>query len=221
MIEKKVKSGVSIIGGADGPTSIFIAGRTQKSPLKVKMQNAICKHKRKRAEKKIVAGAHTLNELVQYAMNKYDLIEINVAERKYIVQRINLKEKLILQHKPEVLGEMKDIPKPDISNEESVRQYLDKIKARSEMITEMIAEMPDDIIPMNFHLYEIRIGDDVLEMEIDYIWNIFGISYSGNRKAMKQFEKISRDLYLYYGVSEDDIKKRTERYSSLVAALSS
>lgn len=220
MIEKS-KSGVSIIGGADGPTSIFIAGRTQKRPLKVKMQNAICKHKRKRAEKKIVAGAHTLNELVQYAMNKYDLIEINVAERKYIVQRINLKESLILQHKPEVLGEMKDIPKPDISNEESVRQYLDKIKARSEMITEMIAEMPDDIIPMNFHLYEIRIGDDVLEMEIDYIWNIFGISYSGNRKAMKQFEKISRDLYLYYGVSEDDIKKRTERYSSLVAALSS
>ena len=220
MIEKS-KSGVSIIGGADGPTSIFIAGRTQKRPLKVKMQNAICKHKRKRAEKKIVAGAHTLNELVQYAMNKYDLIEINVAERKYIVQRINLKESLILQHKPEFLGEMKDIPKPDISNEESVRQYLDKIKARSEMITEMIAEMPDDIIPMNFHLYEIRIGDDVLEMEIDYIWNIFGISYSGNRKAMKQFEKISRDLYLYYGVSEDDIKKRTERYSSLVAALSS
>ena len=216
MIEKS-KSGVSIIGGADGPTSIFIAGRTQKRPLKVKMQNAIYKHKRKRAEKKIVAGAHTLNELVQYAMNKYDLIEINVAETKYIVQRINLKESLILQHKQEVLGEMKDIPTPDISNEESVRQYLDKIKARSEMI----AEMPDDIIPMNFHLYEIIIGDDVLEMEIDYIWNIFGISYSGNRKVMKKFEKISKDLYLYYGVSEDDIKKKTERYSSLVAALSS
>lgn len=220
MIEKS-KSGVSIIGGADGPTSIFIAGKTQKRYLKVKIRNAIYKHKRKRAEKKVVAGAHTLNELVQYAMNKYDLIEINVAERKYIEQRINLKENLILQHKPEVLGEMKDIPKPDISNEESVRQYLDKIKARSEMITEMIAEMPDDIIPMNFHLYEIRIGDDVLEMEIDYIWNIFGISYSGNRKVIKQFEKISKDLYIYYGVSEDDIKKKTKRYLSLIAELSS
>ena len=57
----------------------------------------------------------------------------------------------------------------------------------------MIAEMPDNVIPMNFHLYEIRIGDDSLEMEIDYIWNIFGISYSGNKKVMKQFEKISKD----------------------------
>lgn len=89
---------------------------------------------------------------MKYALNKYDLVEINVAERKCIEQRINLRESLILQHKPEVLGEMKDIPKPDISNEESVRQYLDKIKARGEMI----AEMSDDIIPMNFHLYEER-----------------------------------------------------------------
>ena len=68
---------------------------------------------------------------------------------------------------------------------------------------------------------EIRIGDDVLEMEIDYIWNIFGVSYSGDRKAMKQFEKISKDLYSYYGVSEDDIKKKTRRYLSLIAELSS
>ena len=112
---------------------------------------------------------------------------------------------------------MKDIPKPDVSNEESVREYFCKIKTRSEMI----AEMPDNVIPMNFHLYEIRIGDDSLEMEIDYIWNIFGISYSGNKKVMKQFEKISKDVYIYYGVSEDDIKKKTERYLSLVTALSS
>ena len=35
MIEKS-KSGVSIIGGADGPTSIFIAGKIQKKSLKVK-----------------------------------------------------------------------------------------------------------------------------------------------------------------------------------------
>ncbi len=38
MIEKS-KSGVSIIGGADGPTSIFIAGKKQKRSLKVKIRN--------------------------------------------------------------------------------------------------------------------------------------------------------------------------------------
>lgn len=213
----KSKSGVSIIGGADGPTSIFIAGRAQKRPLKVRIRSILYRFKRKRAEKKVVAGEHTLDELVQYAKNSYNLIETNSSERKYIEQQNNLKESLILQHKPEILGEMKDIPKPNIYNEKSIREYLYKIEARREMI----AEMPDNVIPMNFHLYEIRIGDDSLEMNIDYIWNILAISYSGNKKVMKQFQKISKDLYIFYGVSEDDIKKKTERYLSLVTVLSS
>lgn len=213
----KSKSGVSIIGGADGPTSIFIAGRAQKRPLKVRIRSILYRFKRKRAEKKVVAGEHTLDELVQYAKNSYNLIETNSSERKYIEQQNNLKESLILQHKPEILGEMKDIPKPNIYNEKSIREYLYKIEARREMI----AEMPDNVIPMNFHLYEIRIGDDSLEMNIDYIWNIFAISYSRNKKVMKQFQKISKDLYIFYGVSEDDIKKKTERYLSLVTVLSS
>ena len=213
----KSKSGVSIIGGADGPTSIFIAGRAQKRPLKVRIRSILYRFKRKRAEKKVVAGEHTLDELVQYAKNSYNLIETNSSERKYIEQQNNLKESLVLQHKPEILGEMKDIPKPNIYNEKSIREYLYKIEARREMI----AEMPDNVIPMNFHLYEIRIGDDSLEMNIDYIWNIFAISYSGNKKVMKQFQKISKDLYIFYGVSEDDIKKKTERYLSLVTVLSS
>ena len=213
----KSKSGVSIIGGADGPTSIFIAGRTQKKTLKVRMRKIIYRLRRKMVEKKVVVGEHTLDELVQYAKNSYNLIETNSSKRRYIEQQKNLKESLILQHKPEILGEMKDIPKPDISNENSIKEYLCKIEARSEMID----EMPDNVIPMNFHLYEIRIGDDFLEMAIDYIWNIFGISYFGNKKVMKQFKKISKDLYIFYGVSEDDIKNKTERYLALVTALSS
>ncbi len=210
----KSKSGVSIIGGAGGPTS---AGRTKKEPLKVRMRNIIYRLRRKMVEKKVVVGEHTLDELVQYAKSRYNLIETNSSERKYIEQQKNLKESLILKHKPEVLGEMKVIPKPDTSNEESIREYLCKIEARREMI----AEIPDNVIPMNFHLYEIRIGDDFLEMDIDYIWNIFGISYSGTKKVMKQLKKISKDLYIFYGVSEDDIKNKTKRYLALVTALSS
>jgi hypothetical protein len=68
-MKAKSKSGVSIIGGADGPTSIFIAGRTQKKPLKVRIRNIIYRFRRKIVEKKAVAGEHTLDELVQYAKN--------------------------------------------------------------------------------------------------------------------------------------------------------
>ena len=145
------------------------------------------------------------------------MTETAPGNRDYIEQIKCLKESLILQHEPELLDEMKDIPLPDYFNEASVIEYFGKIKTRSEMI----AEMPDSIIPMDFHLYKIEINNNFLEMEIDYTWNIFGMSYSGNKAVMKKFKKIARDLYSYYGVTEEDIINKTERYSSLVTSLSS
>ena len=194
-MKQKSKNAISIIGGADGPTSIFIAGHSKKQPLKIRIKNSIYRYKRKKVEKTIVANPHSLSETVQYAKDKYELTETAPADREYIEQIKCLKESLILQYEPELLGEMKDIPVPDFSNEASVKEYLGKIKTRSEMI----AEMPDSIIT----------------------WNIFGMSYSGNKAVMKKFKKISRDLYSYYGVTEEDIKNKTKRYSSLVTNLSS
>ena len=114
---------------------------------------------------------------------------------------------------------LSQIPRPSGCMQE-VADFIEdfgKIKTRSEMI----AEMPDSIIPMDFHLYKIEINNNFLEMEIDYTWNIFGMSYSGNKAVMKKFKKIARDLYSYYGVTEEDIINKTERYSSLVTSLSS
>ena len=216
-MEQKSKNRVSIIGGADGPTSIFIAGHSEKQPLTIKIKNSIYRYKRKKVEKTIVANPHSLSETVQYAKEKYGLTETAPGDREYIEQIKCLKESLIFQHEPELLGELKDIPLPDYFNEASVIEYFGKIKTRSEMI----AEMPDSIISMDFHLYKIEINDNFLEMEIDYTWNIFGISYSGNNAVMKKFKKIARDLYGYYGVTEEDIKNKTKRYSSLVTNLSS
>ena len=52
-----------------------------------------------------------------------------------------------------------------------------------EIRNKLIDQMPDNVIPMDFHLYEIKIGEDLMEIEVDYTWNIFGISYSGNKSS--------------------------------------
>ena len=70
-------------------------------------------------------------------------------------------------------------------------------------------------------VYEIKEGEDSLYIEIDDIAGIFGISFSGSKKTTKVFQKISKDLYSYYGVSEKDIEEKTERYLSLLCVLSS
>lgn len=61
-----------------------------------------------------------------------------------------------------------------------IYRYIREFWGRKEARSKMIAEMPDNIIPMNYHLYEMRIDGNSLEMGIDYTWNIFGVSYSGN-----------------------------------------
>lgn len=215
-MKNKRKSQVSIIGGADGPTSVFIAGHSKNRSIRIRIKNCIYRYKRKKAEKAIVSNPHSLSETVKYAKDQYGLTETAFTDRKYIEQIKCLKESLILQHKPELLGEMKDIPTPDFSDEESIKEFWSRTEARSKMI----AEMPDNIIPMNYHLYEMRIDGNSLEMGIDYTWNIFGVSYSGNKTAVKEFKKITRDLYSYYGVTENDIKNKTKRYSSLITELS-
>ena len=119
---------VSIIGGADGPTSVFIAGKYQKQSLKLRIKQAIYRHKRKEVEKTIVADPHSLVETVQYAKKKYKFTEAAPTDREYLEQRECLKESLILQYKPEVLGEMQDIPAPDYTDEEAIKNILRKWK---------------------------------------------------------------------------------------------
>ena len=44
----------------------------------------------------------------------------------------------------------KDIPKPDFHNEESVKNFLNEMEIRNKLID----QMPDNVIPMDFHLYD-------------------------------------------------------------------
>lgn len=216
-MKEKSNSAVSIIGGADGPTSVFIAGRTGKKPLRMRFWDYIHQCKRHKIEKKMIAMPHTLQEVAYYAMEKHSAVEISTSKTKYIKKRKLAKEGLVIKHKPELLGDMLDIEIPTHYDENAIKALNQQIQARNERI----AEISYSEIPMDFHVYEVRKEKDTLDIDIDYKWNIFAVSYGGGgKKTMKQFHKIAKDLYIYYGVTEDDIRNKTERYSSLVAILS-
>ena len=147
---------IAIIGGADGPTSVFVVRGKKKLSFKMGLYNLIHKYKRRKAATGIVAGAHTLEELVEYAKEKYGAVEYSSGVTEY-------------------------------QNASSI--------------------------------YKIKMNDNYLEIQIDES-DTFGVSFSGSKKEMKCFQKIARDLYIYYGVSEDDIRNKTERYFSLLSVLS-
>ena len=115
-----------------------------------------------------------------------------------------------------MLGELRDIEHPDTSDKKAMDAFLEKVRQRSKVVE----EIPDCEIAMDFHIYEIKYQGETIEIVVDYHWEMFDISYRGNKKRMKTLGKIAQELYLYYGVTQEDIERRTVRYSKLLLSLS-
>ena len=210
------KTAVHIIGGADGPTSVFWAGKKRKQSIKMRIRNLIFRYKKERAKKRILPGGHTLQEVLKYAKRHYGITEISTTQWRYIEQKKSWKEGLLLKYKPELLGEFQHIEAPEDHEEKTLDRFFEQIEKRSEKAK----EIPDCKMPMDFHIYEMKYQDGSMEIVVDYHWKMFGISYSGKKKTMKSLKKIAQELYLYYGVTKEDIERKTERYQELLLSLS-
>ena len=206
----------AIIGGEDGPTSVFIAGKDDgfKIPLRARIRKKQYQIRRKRVEKKIKSGAHTIKETILYANEKYGLLPVEPTQLKYQNEKKSVKEAVIYKYKPELLGEFQHISAPDISDEKSMQEFYQLLEER-ERIIETIS---DEEISMDFKMYELVQENSHLEMVLDSKWNILYVNYGGDREQMRKLKKIAQDIYLYYGVTEEDIKNKTERYAALVGA---
>lgn len=233
-MSKNESSAVAIIGGADGPTSVFIAGKIGKnssgkyskknSKLSLKQRikkswtNFWYKRRRVKVEKKIVANPHTLDEVIQYMQEKYGAQEISTESRRYKEERKGLKQSLILKYNPDLLKDLPKLDPPKDVDAESIKAYLAKV----EEYTEQANQVPEELFPLDFHIYEIHfedIGD--IHFTVEKNWNVLSGGYSGKTKNIKKLGKINRDIYLYYGVTEEDIRNKSERYSMLATILAS
>lgn len=122
---------VSVLGGADGPTSIFIAGKSNNPGVLERIKRSLRKKKRAKIEKKIVAAPHTPDEVVLYIKHKYHAVEIPSGERSYQEQQRCMKEALIMQYRPELLGEPVNIKHPKDYDEECLKELWKQIELRS------------------------------------------------------------------------------------------
>ena len=214
----KSAGSVSIIGGADGPTSIFIAGKGGRVKLTTRIQNHFRKLKRNRIKRRITANPHTLGEVVELLKREYGAVEVSQQSFNYQEQRKCLKASLIMRHRPDLLGELMDLEPPEGEDVEAIKAFCEQIQERNDRA----AEIADDIFPIDFHIYEIKCpGNCIMQIGVETVWQVIEGSFSGEKKTMKEMKKLFREIYLYYGVTAEDIKNETERYKSLLAALCS
>ena len=124
-MKKNDKSGISIIGGADGPTSIFIAGRTGKRPLKVRIKNWIYCQKRRRIAVKIRPNPHTLKQVTAFMKMEYGAAEVSKESRQYQERKASLREGLIIQNRPELLEGLEEMKRPEVFTKEAMEEIDD------------------------------------------------------------------------------------------------
>ena len=212
----KNKSNITIVGGADGPTSVFLVGKTGKHSLKDRVDSYLYQKKRDYVMKKIAPGAHSLEDVIFYIKEKYGATEVPETEHQYIEKKKGLKESLIIQNRPDLLGDMAEVQPPENMTEETLKQMFKQLDERSRFVE----TIPDEEMPMDYHIFEFRVGKGRMDIEIDLKWDILGCSYSGSKKAMKKMREISKEIYLYYGVTQEDICNQTTRYKELIGILS-
>ena len=209
---------VSIIGGADGPTSIFIVGKGGKVKLTTRIQNYFRIIKRNRIKKQITANPHTLEEAVEWLKRKHGAVEVSQQSHNYLEQKQFLKASLIMRHRPDLLGDLINLEPPEGEDVEALKAFCEKIQERRNRA----AEIADDIFPIDFHIYEIKWSEnDRMRIGVETVWQVLDGSFSGDKKTMKQLRKLYKKIYLYYGVTAEDIKNETERYKSLLGVLCS
>lgn len=202
---------MSIIGGADGPTSIFIAKKSNNKIKKIE-------DRRNKIINQLPIDPHSVSQLIEYIAYQYSARKANEEENSYKFAFQNIKSQLVLKYKPELVM----TPQPDklgnYINKKKVEQYFHQIEQRNLEA----ANVRKEEFEINFEQYIIQVNKDehkgMIQIDVEYNYNYFAVSYSGQEESL-EYMKIVCDLYKYYGVSKEDIVNRTDRLMNLVCCL--
>lgn len=217
----KVAKSASVIGGADGPTSIFLLGGKEKNifrRIKNNLRNWKYRQKRIGVIRKIRPGAHSLEDTIRYMKSKYSAYEADETYSFYSERMSQLRYTIIQMHNPELIGANVQIAPPDnLEDREVLLSWMEKVRENQDNIMKKADSITFEEFPTYCHLYIIRTDNGTIEIETEDNRGLMRVSSSGD---IKQLKKIIQDIYIYYGVYEEDIINKTRRYKSYVAELS-
>ena len=82
-------------------------------------------------------------------------------------------------------------------------------------------EIPVEEFDIDFHKFQLSFADinDNIHITIEKRFDYIGAGASGDKKVMKRFHRIYKDVYRYYGVTNQDIENKSKRYEQVVRSL--
>lgn len=214
---EKNASAVSVIGGADGPTSVCLIKRNQKLTWKQKFRKFLYNRKKARVERTLKAGGHTLDEVMAYLVKVHGFVELDKDSDEMKEEYSRMRASFLIQYAPELLGEYATLPQLKSESQEDLWDYV----RQSEERIQKAKEVPVAEFDIDFHKFQISFEDinDNIHILIEKRFGYIGGGASGNKKIVKRFQRLDKDIHRYYGVTEEDIKTKSKRYKDVVRAL--
>ena len=100
-----------------------------------------------------------------------------------------------MNYHPELLGGLPQITYLDSFDARSLNEFWKKLELRRKKAQ----TVGDDVFPMDYHLYEIRYLNKIsMQIDIENVWGQLAISYSGEKKVMKQMKRICKAIYILF-----------------------
>ena len=206
---------MSVIGKSDGPTAVTVIKRNSKLTWKQKLEK--CKYKIKRAyvEHTIKAKGHSLDEVIDYIINKHGFVEIDNDEVRF--EHDEMRASFIMQYAPELLGEYATMPRLKSESKEDIQAHIREFQERQQRAM----EIPIEKFDIDVHKFQISFEDinDNMYIIVEKRFAYIGGGVSGDKKVMRRFHRIFKDVHRYYGVTAEDIKNKTKRYEQVIRAL--
>ena len=204
-----------MIGKSDGPTAVTVIKRNSKLTWKQKLEK--CKYKIKRAyvEHTIKAKSHSLDEVIDYIVNVQGFVELDNDKVRF--ERDELRASFIMQYAPELLGEYATMPRLKSESKEDIEEHIKQFQVRQQRAM----EVPISDFDIDFHKFQISFEDinDNMYINIEKRFAYIGGGVSGDKKVMRRFHRIFKDVHRYYGVTAEDIKNKSKRYEQVIRAL--
>lgn len=199
---KKSASAVSVIGGADGPTSIFFK-KNAKLTLKQKIQRAKNKIKRFYVDKTLSCESHSLDEVIEYIVNRYGFAEVDKDAEEFPEEYQQMRASFIIQYAPELLGESTACPKLKSESPKDVEAYI----RQSEERMQRAMEIPSTEFDIDFHKFKKAFDDinDTMYIVIEKNMHILAVGLVEIKRWLKTF-RVSIKIYTDITVSQKRIK---------------
>ena len=197
---KKSSSAVSVIGGADGPTSIFFK-KNAKLTLKQKIQRAKNKIKRFYVDKTLSCESHSLDEVIEYIVNRYGFAEVDKDAEEFPEEYQQMRASFIIQYAPELLGESTACPKLKSESPKDVEAYI----RQSEERMQRAMEIPSTEFDIDFHKFKKALSMIPCILLSKKNMHILAVGLVEIKRWLKTF-RVSIKMYTDITVSQKRIK---------------